>query len=481
MKKTTWVILALLAVAGSLFIKSCGTDSGLKTVFEVAQARDLPDLIPTGSAVCFSSRWKRPQNPSDPHDTFRDAARFYATHMMWVYVRDTEFIREAKAKGYVFQSSLNTVLDGRSAGFKPEEGRVMDAEGNLITAPWMASWQDVWWGCVNSDEYRKIYLHHAMIAVEGGTDLLHMDDPGLNYAVAVNWGGCYCKYCRKGFEEFKLKNPDATMVDFQEESVKRFYTDMWREIDSRSEKYIPKSSNNYRGQFRFFYHKMHDFGVAEFPDIVPESFIESQRQSLKLGKAQVITATTESVDINRRSIAMASSTGMSMIVPWDVYMGSKPRYFGTPEEYADLYGFIRGCAEILDGYEHAGVFSAAGDSSDLYEGEVPVQVIGSDQVFASIRVVPGNKRKPAIIHLVDWSENPGAFELLINPDRFYGKRKVRIELWTPAPYDAEVHDIVAKTNDFAPLVQKRTIASGDIKNVSIEKVEPWGILVLFPL
>lgn len=40
-----------------------------------------------------------------------------------------------------------------------------------------------------------------------------------------------------------------------------------------------------------------------------------------------------------------------MLVPWDVYIGKEPeRWFGTVEEYGDLYDFVRSNAGLLDDY-----------------------------------------------------------------------------------------------------------------------------------
>lgn len=474
--------LTVVLAVSAMVVAGCRETAGPtapETAAAVARPRTLPAGVPTGSAVAFSSRWKRPLNPSDPHDTFRDAVRFQATHLMWMYVRDPEVIREARAKGYVVQASLSTILDGRPAGFSPEQGRVVDRDGNPVTAPWMKTWKDVWWGCVNSDEYRAIYLHHARVAIEGGADLLQQDDPGFNHS-AFNWGGCHCPYCERGFETYSLSHPGATLREFHADSTLRFYADMWREIDALAGRPLPKSCNNYRGTWDF-YHQPFDFGLAELPDLTPGAFIASQRMAMEEGKAQVFTAVTDSVPLNRRGIAMACATGASMVVPWDVYMGSGvPRYFGSPEEYADLFGFIRGCAEVLDGYEHAGVYSVGGPEDHPYSGAPPVTVLGRGPIYASVRAVPGDRDRPVAIHLVDWSELPGRFELLIRPERFFGRRPLRAELWTPAPYDAGVHDRAASAKEYASLVQRRTIGIGRMTQISIDGLSPYGILVLSP-
>ena len=58
--------------------------------------------------------------------------------------------------------------------------------------------------------------------------------------------------------------------------------------------------------------------------------------------------------LTRQTIAMAYACGGHCMVPWDVYMPrDAPRYFGTPEQYADLFGFIRSGSRYFDGYQQA--------------------------------------------------------------------------------------------------------------------------------
>jgi hypothetical protein len=77
-------------------------------------------------------------------------------------------------------------------------GRLLDLDGNRLSAPWMRTWQENAWGCVNSPEYRASFVAHAAAAIDAGSDTLQMDDPATNMA-AVRWGGCFCTHCVAGF------------------------------------------------------------------------------------------------------------------------------------------------------------------------------------------------------------------------------------------------------------------------------------------
>jgi hypothetical protein len=80
----------------------------------------------------------------------------------------------------------------------------------------------------------------------------------------------------------------------------------------------------------------------------------------KLGEAinlpQIASPIPRSVADARRTIATMYALGQLQLVPWDIYMGSddkgiQPRYFGTREEYGDLYDFIHQYPQLFNDYE----------------------------------------------------------------------------------------------------------------------------------
>ena len=117
-------------------------------------------------------------------------------------------------------------------------------------------------------------------------------------------------------------------------------------LDKHAGRHIPVSCNNYTGRWTFPY-EMFDFGVAELPHreaqttLIREKLIDARKR----GKAQIFTYVSTDICETRRVIATCYANGGHLIVPWDVYLKYTPegsdRYFGKPEEYSDLYGFVR--------------------------------------------------------------------------------------------------------------------------------------------
>jgi hypothetical protein len=177
---------------------------------------------------------------------------------------------------------------------------------------------------------------------------------------------------------------------------------------------------------------------------------------------------------------MAYAAGGHSMVPWDVYMpGDAPRYFGTPEQYADLFGFIRGNAEYLDGYEYAGALGA-GLSCDLYGDEMPVELHGGGRVCAVLRALPGKVDAPVVVHLIDWSEEPQPFELSLSPGAFFGGRPLKVKLLKPATFDKARHARAEQSQSYGGLVETAALEGGYTATLSLPAVTPWALLVIEP-
>jgi hypothetical protein len=166
------------------------------------------------------------------------------------------------------------------------------------------------------------------------------------------------------------------------------------------------------------------------------------------------------------------------MVPWDVYMPrDAPRYFGQPEQYADLFGFIRANARYLDGYEQAEA-SGCGVPVEQQAEAAAVRVIGNENVLVNVRAVPGNTEAPVVIHLVDWSQKPAPFELVLNPLRFFGDRPLQARLLRPAPYEPAAHQAADARRDYAALSQELPLAEGRTVSFQIPALQPWGLVVV---
>ena len=459
----------------------------LQRIQDVAQHSNRPQGAPRYSDVCFSSRWHHPRNEADTLDTFETGEAFFATRLDWVYSTDPEWIAECRSRGYHFMAALNTILPDAPGQQKWAKGRIKDMKGESVTAPWMRGWESRW-GCANSPEYRATYLSHASRCIRGGTDSFQMDDPGINHA-AIAWGGCYCVHCREKASEqgYDLNDP-VQMRAFQKASVIAFYSEMRAKIESIAGRHVPFSCNNYKGSWNYFAYEAFDYGTAELPHRTaqPDSIYHLLRETRQLGKAQIFTYVSENVSDIRRVIAMTYACGSHCIVPWDVYLGSTPngsiRYYGRPEDYADLYGFVRANAAYLDGYEDAAVFGP-GLIETRYGSGSPIQVDG-DSVYALVRVRPGDIESPVVIHLVNWARNSdNAVTITLNDEIIFGDQPYSAHVRFPAEFDKDLHQRVRMTGDFSELVIQRdpdVLPRDGRMLVKIAGLKPWGILVLSP-
>jgi len=434
---------------------------------------------PRYSDVCFSARSRRPLNAEDPYETFRDAKAFHAPRLDWVYSSDPAWIAECKRRGYWFGGALNTILPDAPGEKTRDQGRIQDKDGRRIAAPWMISWNG-YWGCVNSPQYRKTFLAHARLLIDGGADAIHMDDPDIN-AGAVAWGGCYCEHCRRKAGQ-QGKTLPRNMKAFQTDSVKEFYAFARKKINRYAKRRVPWSSNNYDGRIGFPY-DLFDYGIAELPQqsAKPDELYRKFASAARLGRQQVFTFVSTDIPLTRRVIATAYACGGQIIVPYDVYNGDQPRIFGKPEEYADIYGFARANAACLDGYEDAAV-SGKGLVESRYGANPPVK-IDAENVFAFVRAQPGKPGAPVAIHLVDWRERPRPFMLKLRTGRFFGGKPIKAKLRTPPPFDRTTHAKASRAADYSSLTKEQEIkitVAGDRTDISVPALKPWGIVILNP-
>jgi hypothetical protein len=156
-----------------------------------------------------------------------------------------------------------------------------------------------------------------------------------------------------------------------------------------------------------------------------------------------------------------------------------PRYFGEPEEYADLYGFARASAAYLDGYEDAAFLMP--ETPDERFPLAPLAVAGgSEHVNLLVRAVPGKPDAPVVIHCLEMGDTPEPFRLRFNPARFFGDRPVTITLLAPSPYDQATHERAEQTKDFAALCVRKQLATGTVTEIEVPAMRPWGLLVIAP-
>ncbi len=447
--------------------------------------------VPACSDVIMRSLRIHPTKPGDPHDTLAAARAFHVTRLEWVYASPEE-IRRLRGDGLFIGASVNSLYRRKDAPAGDHTGWCVDRAGNRVTAPWMKNW-DVYWGCVNSPEFRDYFLSQALDLLRAGAHALQTDDPAMNQG-AVNWGGCFCTHCMRGFRaylkeeaggdalaEWGIADLDGfdygayldahgeapkqlaqRFAAFQTASTRAFHRDIHAAIDTALGRHVARSSNNGFSRWDTPY-DLFDYGMGEVHPqhlSVPDMHAAIAR-SRALGKMQVYTAPKPVPEpaLVRKCIASVYALGGVMMAPWDVYQGDAPRYFGQPQDFADLFAFVRANAERLDGYEEAAVL---GPDISVPEGlaAYPVTLPEDRQVYAFFRARPGEATAPVVVHLVDWSDAPDALELVLHPEPFFGGGAPSVTLHTP---DGE------KALPVEPAGAKGW-------RLSVPALRPWGML-----
>lgn len=529
-KKLQFPLLLLTALLPLQLL--CGATSP-RLMSEVAVARTLPPGAPKASDVSFTTRWLHPTNAKDPEDSFKAAASFHATRWDWVYLDTPDLAKKIKAAGYTSVTAkigpnITDKPDSRSDHSEEANaeaykiGRIVDIDGKRLGAPWFP---DRAYGCVNNPEFaEKVWLPWAKRCIDYGADGLQHDGAAMNAKIA-GWGGCYCDYCIEKFKatlalvpadklaewgitkpatfdyrQYLKEHKDAPkgLKDlyqfFQENSTEEFHTRMRRLVNAYAGRYVPYSCNNTSYQKWDHYYHPFDYAISELSvsTATPQHLWSRCTEARRLGKAQVFSSPKNGKPIaddvlravSRKSIGMIYALGEHCIVPWDLYMHSSlPRYYGKPSEYADLYGFVRGAASYLDGYEDAADIGD-GLKDRRQDGQPPVEIPGTAKsVYAIVRAKPGQATAPVVVHLVDWSDHPQAVVLRLRKASFFKASGLAVQLLTPAPYDQASHEHAEATKNYSALIDTQTLKTatdGDFVVVTVPAVAPWGMLVVTP-
>jgi hypothetical protein len=497
-----------------------------------AQTRPRPSGAPKASDVITRSLRIRPINTDDSQDTLQALRDFHATTLAWAYIDDPVFIAKVKQSGRVFGGAASAPS---YIGEKTDEDWlknvcVLNRKGEVIIAPWKRNWKTrSLWGCLNNPELERGHMEYLKRYVDAGVDIMQRDEPRVNDG-AVRWGGCFCDHCMKGFRQYLRKNTTAEereklgvepidsfdyrsylekieapvgdafgtwdggelkerFLAFQSEITVAFHQRTRKAIDKYAERRIPFSCNNGARHWDevemvfdwAFGELAYSHGTAHhIYQIMQEAAAHERRQIITMPKKGDRLFMDEWQRRTRQTIAMAYACGGHCMVPWDVYMPhDAPRYFGTPRQYADLFGFVRANSCYLDDYEQA---EASGYGVPLKEqpAAAAVCVAGGGKISVNVRALPGKRDASVVVHLVDWSKEPAPFKLILEPERFFGDQPLRVRLLRPKPYDRAAHEAAEETASFQSLSQEMLLAEGRRTSVEIPALEPWGLLVVEP-
>lgn len=330
--------------------------------------------VDDGPPIILSSRWFHPRHNNDTLSTLKIVDLYKPDHIDWMYCDDSSKLNLLKKRGIKYSLAINPqVPDSLEYTVK---GRIVDIDGNKLRAPWMKKWSQTnpYWGCVNSPDFKKIFYEKSKSLIELGAYGLFVDDARFNDQ-AINFGGCYCKYCIKAFtqylvsENFLAVNEDFSYKDylvnkrtsspfdkadiyvekfktFQHASVVHFLTAWKKAMLKYSVVPISFLTNNYQGEWNDIY-QVFDIGIAELSldSLRKDAWKKGIGQAKRMGKKQYYTLVSNNPDAYLEAILATYFAGSALIIPWDVFapvnLSTPSRFYGSTDKFLPIYDLIR--------------------------------------------------------------------------------------------------------------------------------------------
>jgi hypothetical protein len=356
-------------------------------------------VVPSRSDVVFSTRFTRPE-------ALPVIKAFGATRVEWVYTKDAGFAARLEQQVPWFGGAINA-----NGPLPNDAGYARDFDGKVLSAPWMPGW-GVFWVTTTHPDTQRVFEEQVRTYIDLGADSLQHDDPQLQFFAALRQGGDFNESTLRGFPTWLAQKADPTRV--RQAGLKNFDGNY---RDWLIEEHKVKGADDYKKRFQQFastplwldyirdtvveHHKrvralaaslkgravplsMNLGGLYEPLEANPYMFLapvadysiaETQIKDLTLQVMQANTARALglgfvpslqplSLPENRSAIAFLYALGAQPLVPWDVYdgndeKGKAKRFFGSPEDYADLYTFVRANPSVFDGLETTPVVGIA--------------------------------------------------------------------------------------------------------------------------
>ncbi len=473
-----------------------------------------PDYAPKYSDVLFTSRWIRGANYYDnvhhwgesyPIETIDVMKMYHADILTWLDCLDPDtnipfagflaFVSEVSNMGVQVQPVLNFF-------YPTYEQAILDSSGNMIRdAVGRVT------GCGNNTLYRTAFWNNWLkpLIDHGAVSLqLDLNNPPMNDPFQ-----CFCAYCNGTKDGVTATTEFFTWLHQQADS----YTGGKFAIHGNNLSYSLYSPTYFADipDYRL------DYGCSEadYRYISAQHFhnISLLARTYAGGNRAHVFASPTKVDttkdnlwyrqLTRRCIANCYAQGMHMIAPFDTFHAYPAnagdevqynRYFGNPKYYADLYAFVKGIADYLDGYEFAWGWGRTpkaelhnqgsyGDTWGTLPGPNEPIVSVADGRAVVVRAIPSDANAPVAIHLVEWTGEE-AFDIILNNASFFGRAKDDLVLTLLEPLDTYVqadHDAAWQTKQYTDFVKRtqlpHTYSNGQT-TVTIPGLHPWAVLMV---
>jgi len=406
------VALAAPQVRALMDRDMAGWSSGASAYELSAVEAGQPRFLPKHSHIFFSTRWQD-RRRSEAMELMKT---YHASHLLWVYGSNPEFVREVHNLGVFYQATLNGMAGSDHSAVRLADdtgGRQRDFDGAPIVLPHMQKWNNPpLTGCANNEAFRKAFLAEVEPLIKAGVDSIHIDDWEMTAGTSAAGTGCFCPACVAGFRDYLARHlpaselvkiaPDGIakfdyrawlreqgvssaaqyqaefnrlaltpqFLDFQREGVRQFYRQLRQALDGLSPgKYITLSAN---AQFRRRDREgtLHPAYAADLFDFFNGEATQSMQSAgdyvlgCKLAEAyrlpQIMQTKPKGLARPRAALATSYAMGQWFLVPWDLYMDNDPatgkpapRYYSAPADWSDLYGFVHARPQLFDGFNTA--------------------------------------------------------------------------------------------------------------------------------
>lgn len=448
---------------------------------------------------------------------------------------------------------------------------IVDLEGNPIVASWKRTMAGVAWEAdPTNPAYFEAHLAFLKDLVDIGCESIQRDEPDMGTLAAERFGGGFSPSGIASFREWMMKNISAekiremgiqnignfdykqyllekgapagdafryfdcpvkeTWVQFWDEYTKDFWQRILAEIKQyANEKNVDLqiSCNNSSLQLWTEVVQNFDFAMSELMagSAWPGHLHNRARVARSYEKHQMFNAPKcnpeadytdeERTILTRKVIATSYSLGMTCQVPWDKWNHSNTRYFGKPDDYADLYAFIR--ANDWSGYiEAAAVGPEIEQRSDKLEQLLSFEE-GNGYVYGFLNLHKEDAQQPLLLFLIDWgkplAERPPIEEMSFLEEGAYGKRlyfspmglenlkrtdpepfeihftanafpvqadRLVFTLLEPQPYDQSLHKPSSEVSNYSVFVKTSELTPKQDENgnfrLNIPRLSPWGVV-----
>jgi len=458
---------------------------------DVATSHTLPNNAPKYSDVVMRSLKFRDET-FQHGSTLQNAKDFHVTRLDWVYVDEMHNGNrtDAEIQNFMDQFANEGIDVGATINATPFDQSIAieDENGNPAGVPWLSNRYFI---CHNKPGAYDYNLDNIKKAIDFGAIAIQRDEPGYGNIERWDNGYCFCSYCQaEANNEGVNLNVDSERKTFNFESTWEFYDQLHADADAYAGFQVAMScnggsrswnDNDYEEVF-----DRHDYRNSELHGSDPSEMYDLSVETRARDKVQIFqyTSGSDMTEITqKRHIALSYATGMNVMVPWDVYINSNPRYFGIPEDFADIFGFVRALGQegYLDGYQDAAV--GGYDLNENRYGTDPLGIVsGNSNVSMFARAKPGDADAPVMVHLVEWSGS-GNTTVRLRTDNFFNGASLNIKLWTIKGYNESEHDNAESSGDYSSLKWDRTgditvTVNGDWTEVNIPDLDPWGVLVV---